>query len=101
MKNVHLILCSYVHRLHLCTVFAPRWLGQSSLAGHSVSDSAAVLCGPTGKPVGASSYGQGEGLISTLWLLGTVQCSCLLVPPLWSAGEASSVSVAAGVCYVA
>ena len=58
------------------------------------------MCGPQGKLVGASSSGQGEGAISTLWLLGTVQCSCLLVPPLWSAGEANSASVAAGVCHI-
>ena len=48
----------------------------------------------SGKPVGASSSGQGEGVVSTsvatwdcvVWLLGTVWCSCLLVPPPWSAG---------------
>ena len=59
-----------------------------------------TVYGPQGKPVGASSSGQGEEAISTLWLLETVQCIFLLVPPLWSAGETKSPSVAAGVCSV-
>ena len=49
----------------------------------------------SGKPVGASSSGQGEEQSQLLWLLGTVQCDCLLVLPPWSAGEAISASVAA------
>ena len=35
-----------------------------------------------------------------LWLLETVWCSYLLMPPPWSAAEADSASVAAGVCGI-
>ena len=49
----------------------------------------------SGKPVGASSSGQGEGAVLTSVAAGDCACSCMLMPPPWSAEEAISASVAA------
>ena len=87
-----LVFISGGHRL----VFTPRWSGQSSLTGHYVSDSAAVLHVVLQESLLVPPpLARGEGAVSTLWLLETVHCSSLLVPPPWSVEKTISASVAA------
>ena len=59
-----------------------------------------TACGPLGSMLVPPPLVRGSEWSQLLWLLGTVHCSCLLVPPPWSAGEAISGFMAAVMCGV-
>ena len=95
-KSVHMKCSFYLVFIDFTCVLSllPDGWG-NLLAGHSVSDSAALLLVVLWEACWFLLLWPGGGSGLNLWLLGTVCCGCLLVPPPWSAGEAISASVAA------